>query len=82
MLIKFNLKYPNKKFSSKKDRTILNLNIDDCAKACMDELGFDCKSFDFCYLHGDCRLSKSEVSEQEINELVESNECDIYLSKF
>ena len=59
---------------------MLNVNIDDCAKACLDELGFDCQSFDFCYLHGDCRLSKT-VEYENMYMFIDSYECDVYKSE-
>lgn len=74
------MKFSSKKFSSNKQKTILKVNIDDCAKACNDEFSFECLSFDFCYLHGDCRLSKSRLGNDE-QEFVDSSECDIYESE-
>ena len=75
------MKFANKKFSSNKDRSILNIGIDDCSKACNEELGFECKSFDFCYLNGDCRLNQREASILSPDDVLDSNECDIYESR-
>ena len=80
MLSKYDLKYPNKMFKTSTDRTTLfNIGIDDCAKACNKDLGFSCKSFDFCYLTGQCRLSKTQI-DQNTDETLNANECDIYES--
>jgi hypothetical protein len=77
-LEKYNRKKPNKKFQSNKQIYLQNQNIDDCAKFCSEELGFDCLSFDFCYITGDCRLSDSSLSETE--DYITANDCDIYES--
>ncbi|CAF0773656.1 unnamed protein product [Brachionus calyciflorus] len=76
-LSKYNRKYTGKTFKTNIDREYFQLNIDDCARACNEELGFECKAFDFCYLHGDCRLSKSIPSDQP-DDFFEINECDVY----
>lgn len=80
LLSRYDMTYPNKKYTTAKDRTIAKTNIDDCARACNDEPSFDCQSFDFCYTSGDCRLSKSGIT-SDANELVTTVECDVYESK-
>lgn len=78
-MAKYNRKYTGKAFKKDFDTVFNQLSIDDCAKKCNQELGFECKSFDFCYLHGDCRLSKSKVSSNP-TDFSDSNECDVYES--
>lgn len=77
---RYDIKFADRKFATEKDRTILKVSIDDCAKACNDELGFECLSFDFCFSNGDCRLSKSKLS-NDASEYYSTGECDIYESK-
>ena len=77
ILSKYNLKYANKKFAKKPDRVLLGSNIDNCAISCNDELGFECKSFDFCYLNGDCRLNIESLSLNE-QDYTDAFDCDIY----
>lgn len=79
LLSRYDLSYPSKRFTKSRDRTIAGTNIDDCVRACNNEMGFDCKAFDFCYTNGDCRLSQTEVSDGN-NELTNSFECDVYQS--
>ncbi len=59
---------------------MLNQNIDECAHACTDQLKFECLSFDFCYISGDCRLSE-KLTSNDPNDYIDSEECDVYESK-
>ena len=70
-------------FSQDLDLKLTSLTIDDCAAHCADELGFECQSFEFCYLNGDCRLSKNLVPSDTKNTTVFAPNyyCDIYESK-
>lgn len=77
ILSKYNLKFGGKKFSVPQNRILLGSNIDDCARSCNEELGFDCKSFDFCFLSGDCRLSKNSITNGD-QDFDESFDCDVY----
>ncbi len=81
LLNKYQLKLPNRKFSENNYVSILNSNIDDCAKSCMDSLSFECKSFEFCYLNGQCRLNSDKVNPNSQNQYVIANDCDIYERK-
>lgn len=76
---RYDLRYSNKKFANTKDRSIGQTNIDECARACNNEAAFECKSFDFCYTSGDCRLSRETVSDDQ-SQFYTSIECDVYES--
>ena len=76
---KYNLKQPNQKFLTIKKEYLLSQNIDSCAHACSDELRFECLSFDFCYISGDCRLNDQYLG-VEAGQFIESYECDVYES--
>lgn len=76
-LNKYNRKKPSKKFTSNKNIYLLNQNIDECAHACTDQLKFECLSFDFCYISGDCRLSE-KLTSNDPNDYIDSEECDVY----
>ncbi len=60
---------------------IQDTNIDDCAKSCSESLSFECKSFDFCYLNGECRLGSEKIDSNSDSKYVIANECDIYERK-
>ena len=62
--------------------SISNSNIDDCAKSCMESLSFECKSFEFCYLNGQCRLSSDRINTNSEDLYVIANGCDIYERKY
>ena len=77
LLSKYNLKYGAKKFANSPSRVLLGSNIDNCALSCNVELGFECKSFDFCYMSGDCRLSNNSLSTDD-QDYKDSFDCDVY----
>ncbi|KAK3090337.1 hypothetical protein FSP39_011029 [Pinctada imbricata] len=53
------------------------LSVDQCARACLVELQFDCQSFDYCYDKGDCLLSKTHPD--DVPNSVQKHEfCDMY----
>ena len=39
----------NKKFIDDEDAWYSGIAIDDCAKHCDEQIGFECQSFDYCY---------------------------------
>jgi hypothetical protein len=78
-LSRYDLKMANRKFAKSQDKSISKSSIDDCVNSCNNELEFDCQSFDFCYISGDCHLSKSELSDN-MEEYYTTSECDIYES--
>ncbi|KAJ8306626.1 hypothetical protein KUTeg_017171 [Tegillarca granosa] len=59
------------------DAAIPGISIDDCARTCMRETTFDCKSFDYCYRSGFCLMSGLHPDEQP--KLIKpSTSCDMY----
>lgn len=56
----------------------MDLTIDNCAKKCSDELKFECTTFDFSYIDGSCRLSKTTALKTDVSEDFVS---DVYESK-
>jgi hypothetical protein len=87
LLSNYKLKIPNSKFKNRNDAVLSKITIDDCAKQCNEHVGFECKSFDFCYINGDCTLSQKEAPEitdsinTDNNEYIQTENCDIYESK-
>ncbi len=76
---RFNKKLPNKKFLKEKDGLLTNVNVDDCAKYCGDEIGIKCNSFEYCYLSAECVISKEFLSNDQ-SEYQNDENCDIYES--
>lgn len=72
---------PKSKFVASQDTEFAKYAIDDCARACNEHLGYECKSFDFCYITGDCRISPRLTDEKDIEYMSDDN-CDVYESKF
>jgi hypothetical protein len=62
------------------DRTYVDYSADRCAKSCANEASFDCESFEYCWISGKCRLTRSLTS---TNDSVEPTKdlCDIYQRK-
>lgn len=58
-----------------------NLNIDECAKKCTEEIGASCNSFHFCFLTSECLLNKDFIVEESSN-FEENRYCDIYESEY
>jgi hypothetical protein len=73
---------PNSKFLKTKEFTLTGVTIDDCAKRCNEQIGLDCKSFDFCYLNGVCSLSKESIDASQKDQAESDDNCDIYQSKY
>ena len=62
------------------NRVISTSTLEDCAKMCNEELRFECFTFDFCYVKGECRLSlNSEIGSIDV---VNDGQCDVYESKY
>lgn len=81
LLSRYKLVKPKSKFTASQSSEYSDYTIDDCARSCNDQLGLECKSFDFCYLTGQCRLRESLLSENS-TEVMDDQNCDIYESKF
>ena len=69
-----------KYLSSYQEVEFSSITIDDCARACNEQVGFDCNSFDYCFQTGDCRLRKFAQAENA-TEVISDENCDIYDSK-
>ena len=74
-------KTADKKMSRKGDKQITKTkSIDDCAKKCLKETGFNCNSFDFCIGDGDvfsCQLFSADGNQQ----LSDSKNCEHHSRK-
>lgn len=51
---------------------------------CNEELRFECITFDFCYVGGECRLSlnltNSKAGSEPDSDVVSDQQCDVYES--
>lgn len=57
------------------------MSIDDCAITCNNLIGFECESFDYCYLSGECRLTNMSAPSIDDDVILFDDEfCDIYTS--
>ncbi len=83
MLNNYDLKGQNKKFAktSAKETSFVSLTVDDCAKKCNEELTYECATFEYCYLNGDCKIRRDATNDNDPSEFNENNACDIYESK-
>ncbi|CAF0875761.1 unnamed protein product [Brachionus calyciflorus] len=77
LLSKYKLIQPKTKFLTSQEIELSGITIDDCAKACNEQVGFDCNTFDYCFPTGDCRLRKFTQSENASQYAVDLN-CDVY----
>ena len=55
------------------------MSVDECARACSRQESFICESFDYCYINGECRLSKFQPT--DLTDIVPFDSCEIYASK-
>ncbi len=53
------------------------ITLDECARICNEELRFECLTFDFCYISGECRLSLNFTTS---NDIMADGQCDVYES--
>jgi hypothetical protein len=81
VLSRFKLTVPRAQMSRSMDREYEGVSIDDCARTCNEQVGVTCNSFDFSYLTGTCRLSKSAAPSINDNTEYDVDETyDIYNS--
>lgn len=85
LLQNYKLKLPNSRFSKENDASFSKLSIDDCARLCNEQMSYECKSFDFCYINGDCTLSRNAApsisdSINTSDAYTQAENCDIYES--
>ncbi len=76
---KYNLLFYKNRFKTVTEATFLGYSADDCANACSKESTFQCESFSYCWLNGECRLARKVPASNDEVELSES--CDIYERK-
>jgi hypothetical protein len=58
-----------------------HITLDDCARYCDERIGFECKSFDYCFVNGECKISRNSVlNENPHDEYMYDSYCDIYES--
>jgi hypothetical protein len=76
----YNLKYPSTTFNDPSAVQYYDYNVDDCAKACTDLGAFECQSFEFNYVSGECRLSKLVFNGDD--DIVRAGSSDVYQSIF
>jgi len=80
-LSRFRNVLPKSSFTNSKDKDYSGITIDDCARYCIDQIGAECKSFDFCFITGQCRLSHDPApSLENTTEYMSEEYCDIYES--
>jgi hypothetical protein len=81
LLSRFKLVLPKSTMSRSMDREYTGVSIDDCARTCNEQVGVECKSFDYCYLTGECRLSRAQAPSAENKTAYDPDQnCDIYNS--
>lgn len=58
------------------------LDTNQCAKLCIDYMGFNCKSFDYCPDIGTCYLGRSHVYDVPKAQIQSNPMCNHWSSKF
>jgi hypothetical protein len=84
VLSRFKLVLPKTTFlDTREDQVFTGISIDDCANRCIEKLGAECKTFDYCVIAGECRLSDYPAPSPDDTVEIRADEyCDIYESKF
>ncbi|XP_067679909.1 uncharacterized protein [Haliotis asinina] len=70
-------KTSNSVISSHDDIVVSGVTRDACAKLCVEQSGFECKSFEFCGNTTDCRLSSAQPRSKPVT-VVPDKICDLY----
>ena len=72
---------PEVRLSTQPSRLVHNATTETCARSCVEEVNFECKSFDMDNMHRTCMLFNTSFEEGEAH-LQESSLVDHYRSKY
>lgn len=76
ILSRFDLTFKNSRYASRKDRFYNGISVDQCAQNCARENAFNCESFHYCYVSGECMTSRTGPT--NISDIVKFDPCEIY----
>jgi hypothetical protein len=79
LLERFDKVVAQSRYASPKDSLYRGVSVDECAQRCLRDSRIFCESFDYCSISGECRLSRSEPTNQ--TDIVTDTGCDIFQSK-
>lgn len=76
---RFDLAFKKSHYVTRKDRFYNGISVDQCAQNCLRESVFTCESFDYCYVSGECRTSRTQPT--NMSDIEASDPCEIYTSQ-